>query len=400
MKEDINYKTGKFGEFGGMYVAETLMSALKDLEKEFLAALKDESFESEYIALLKDYVGRPSPLYFAKRLTEYCGGAKIYLKREDLNHTGAHKINNALGQALLAKRMGKKRLIAETGAGMHGVATATAAALLGMKCDIFMGEEDIRRQAQNVSRIKMLGASMVPVSKRGIAATLKDAMNEALRNWVETIDDTFYVIGTAAGPHPYPLMVKHFQSIIGKEAKRQFAEVEGGLPAQVVACVGGGSNAIGLFAPFIEEDEVELYGAEAAGKGIETKMHAASLNGGTVGVLHGNKTYLLQTDEGQILDTYSVSAGLDYPGVGPEHAYLHTVGRAKYVPIDDTAAVDAFQKLCRLEGIIPALESSHAVALAMRNARGLGAEKSIVVSLSGRGDKDMQSVCEYLEANK
>lgn len=400
MKEDINYKTGKFGEFGGMYVAETLMSALKDLEKEFLAALEDESFESEYIALLKDYVGRPSPLYFAKRLTEYCGGAKIYLKREDLNHTGAHKINNALGQALLAKRMGKKRLIAETGAGMHGVATATAAALLGMKCDIFMGEEDIRRQAQNVSRIKMLGASMVSVSKRGIAATLKDAMNEALRNWVETIDDTFYVIGTAAGPHPYPLMVKHFQSIIGKEAKRQFAEVEGGLPAQVVACVGGGSNAIGLFAPFIEEDEVELYGAEAAGKGIETKMHAASLNGGTVGVLHGNKTYLLQTDEGQILDTYSVSAGLDYPGVGPEHAYLHTVGRAKYVPIDDAAAVDAFQKLCRLEGIIPALESSHAVALAMRNARGLGAEKSIVVSLSGRGDKDMQSVCEYLEANK
>lgn len=400
MKEDINYKTGKFGEFGGMYVAETLMSALKDLEKEFLAALKDESFESEYIALLKDYVGRPSPLYFAKRLSEYCGGAKIYLKREDLNHTGAHKINNALGQALLAKRMGKKRLIAETGAGMHGVATATAAALLGMKCDIFMGEEDIRRQAQNVSRIKMLGASMVPVSKRGIAATLKDAMNEALRNWVETIDDTFYVIGTAAGPHPYPLMVKHFQSIIGKEAKRQFAEVEGGLPAQVVACVGGGSNAIGLFAPFIEEDEVELYGAEAAGKGIETKMHAASLNGGTVGVLHGNKTYLLQTDEGQILDTYSVSAGLDYPGVGPEHAYLHTVGRAKYVPIDDAAAVDAFQKLCRLEGIIPALESSHAVALAMRNARGLGAEKSIVVSLSGRGDKDMQSVCEYLETNK
>ena len=400
MKEDINYKTGKFGEFGGMYVAETLMSALKDLEKEFLAALEDESFESEYIALLKDYVGRPSPLYFAKRLTEYCGGAKIYLKREDLNHTGAHKINNALWQALLAKRMGKKRLIAETGAGMHGVATATAAALLGMKCDIFMGEEDIRRQAQNVSRIKMLGASMVPVSKRGIAATLKDAMNEALRNWVETIDDTFYVIGTAAGPHPYPLMVKHFQSIIGKEAKRQFAEVEGGLPAQVVACVGGGSNAIGLFAPFIEEDEVELYGAEAAGKGIETKMHAASLNGGTVGVLHGNKTYLLQTDEGQILDTYSVSAGLDYPGVGPEHAYLHTVGRAKYVPIDDAAAVDAFQKLCRLEGIIPALESSHAVALAMRNARGLGAEKSIVVSLSGRGDKDMQSVCEYLEANK
>ena len=283
---------------------------------------------------------------------------------------------------------------------MHGVAPATAAALLGMKCDIFMGEEDIRRQAQNVSRIKMLGGSMVPVSKRGIAATLKDAMNEALRNWVETIDDTFYVIGTAAGPHPYPLMVKHFQSIIGKEAKRQFAEVEGGLPAQVVACVGGGSNAIGLFAPFIEEDEVELYGAEAAGKGIETKMHAASLNGGTVGVLHGNKTYLLQTDEGQILDTYSVSAGLDYPGVGPEHAYLHKVGRAKYVPIDDAAAIDAFQKLCRLEGIIPALESSHAVALAMRNARELGEGKSIVVSLSGRGDKDMQSVCEYLEANK
>lgn len=401
MKEYIDTKHGKFGQYGGQYVAETLMSALKDLEAEFNKALKDESFQREYLQLLKDYVGRPTPLYYAERLSKYCGGARIYLKREDLNHTGAHKINNALGQALLARRMGKRRLIAETGAGMHGVATATAAALLGLECDIFMGAEDIRRQAQNVSRIQMLGGKMVKVSLDDVEATLKDAMNEALRNWVATVEDTFYVIGTAAGPHPYPLMVKEFQSIIGKEAKRQFMEANGGaLPKQVIACVGGGSNSIGTFAPFIGDDSVALYGAEAAGAGIETGRHSASLNGGSVGVLHGNKTYLLQDKNGQILNTYSVSAGLDYPGVGPEHAYLHDTGRAKYVPITDAEAVDAFEKLCRYEGIIPALESSHALALAIKNARDMSKEDSIIVTLSGRGDKDMQSVLEYLEANK
>ena len=401
MKEYIDTKHGKFGQYGGQYVAETLMSALKDLEAEFNKALKDESFQREYLQLLKDYVGRPTPLYYAERLSKYCGGARIYLKREDLNHTGAHKINNALGQALLARRMGKRRLIAETGAGMHGVATATAAALLGLECDIFMGAEDIRRQAQNVSRIQMLGGKMVKVSLDDVEATLKDAMNEALRNWVATVKDTFYVIGTAAGPHPYPLMVKEFQSIIGKEAKRQFMEANGGaLPKQVIACVGGGSNSIGTFAPFIGDDSVALYGAEAAGAGIETGRHSASLNGGSVGVLHGNKTYLLQDENGQILNTYSVSAGLDYPGVGPEHAYLHDTGRAKYVPITDAEAVDAFEKLCRYEGIIPALESSHALALAIKNARDMSKEDSIIVTLSGRGDKDMQSVLEYLEANK
>lgn len=401
MKEYIDTKHGKFGQYGGQYVAETLMSALKDLEAEFNKALKDESFQREYLQLLKDYVGRPTPLYYAERLSKYCGGAHIYLKREDLNHTGAHKINNALGQALLARRMGKRRLIAETGAGMHGVATATAAALLGLECDIFMGAEDIRRQAQNVSRIQMLGGKMVKVSLDDVEATLKDAMNEALRNWVATVEDTFYVIGTAAGPHPYPLMVKEFQSIIGREAKRQFMEANGGaLPKQVIACVGGGSNSIGTFAPFIGDDSVALYGAEAAGAGIETGRHSASLNGGSVGVLHGNKTYLLQDENGQILNTYSVSAGLDYPGVGPEHAYLHDTGRAKYVPITDAEAVDAFEKLCRYEGIIPALESSHALALAIKNARDMSKEDSIIVTLSGRGDKDMQSVLEYLEANK
>ena len=400
MKDYIDYKTGKFGEFGGMYIAETLVHALKDLEREFYAAVEDESFKAEYLSLMKEYVGRPSPIYFAKRLTEYCGGAKIYLKREDLNHTGAHKVNNTIGQALLARRMGKRKLIAETGAGMHGVATATVAALFGMECDVFMGAEDVRRQAQNAARIKMLGGNLVAVEIPEGEATLKDAMNEALRTWVARVEDTFYVIGTAAGPHPYPLMVKEFQSIIGREAKRQFLETNGKLPDQIVACVGGGSNAIGIFAPFIENDEVALFGAEAAGAGVETGMHSASLCAGTVGVLHGNKTYLLQDEHGQIKTTFSVSAGLDYPGVGPEHAYLHDSGRATYVPITDEEAVDAFQKLCRLEGIIPALESSHAVALAMKNARGLSPDKSIVVSLSGRGDKDMQSVMDYLKDRK
>ena len=391
-----NNTKGKFGIFGGQYVSETLMGALNELEREFEKAMQDQSFIDEYTNLLRDYVGRPSPLYYAERLTKYCGGAKIFLKREDLNHTGAHKVNNTIGQALLARRMGKNRLIAETGAGMHGVATATVAALFGMQCDVFMGAEDVRRQAQNVARMKMLGANLVAVEADRGVATLKEAMNEALRNWVATVENTFYVIGTAAGPHPYPVMVKQFQSIIGREAKRQIIEKIGKLPTQLVACIGGGSNAIGLFADFLEDKDVAIYGAEAAGEGIETGRHASSLNAGTIGVLHGNKTYLLQDEFGQIQNTHSVSAGLDYPGIGPEHAYLHETGRAKYIPISDAEAVDAFQKLCRLEGIIPALESSHAIALAIKNAKELSADESIVVSLSGRGDKDMNSVLEYL----
>lgn len=388
---------GRYGIYGGQYVAETLMPALKELEEFYLKAVADPSFWEEYGAIMRDYVGRPSPLFHARRLSEYCGGAQIYLKREDLNHTGAHKVNNTVGQILLARRMGKKRLIAETGAGMHGVATATIAALFGMKCDVFMGAEDVRRQAQNAARMKMLGANLISVELKHGTATLKDAMNEALRDWVATVGDTFYVIGTAAGPHPYPEMVKTFQSVIGREARAQILEKCGRLPAQVVACVGGGSNAIGIFSGFMGDAGVELYGAEAAGDGISTGRHSASLNGGTVGVLHGNKTYLLQDENGQILDTYSVSAGLDYPGVGPEHAYLRDTGRAHYIPVDDAQAVDAFMKLSRLEGIIPALESSHAVALAMRNARGLPKDAAIVVCLSGRGDKDMDSVMNFLK---
>ena len=388
---------GRYGIYGGQYVAETLMPALKELEEFYLKAVADPSFWEEYGAIMRDYVGRPSPFFHARRLSEYCGGAQIYLKREDLNHTGAHKVNNTVGQILLARRMGKKRLIAETGAGMHGVATATIAALFGMKCDVFMGAEDVRRQAQNAARMKMLGANLISVELKHGTATLKDAMNEALRDWVATVGDTFYVIGTAAGPHPYPEMVKTFQSVIGREARAQILEKCGRLPAQVVACVGGGSNAIGIFSGFMGDAGVELYGAEAAGDGISTGRHSASLNGGTVGVLHGNKTYLLQDENGQILDTYSVSAGLDYPGVGPEHAYLRDTGRAHYIPVDDAQAVDAFMKLSRLEGIIPALESSHAVALAMRNARSLPKDAAIVVCLSGRGDKDMDSVMNFLK---
>lgn len=388
---------GRYGIYGGQYVAETLMPALKELEEFYLKAVADPSFWEEYGAIMRDYVGRPSPLFHARRLSEYCGGAQIYLKREDLNHTGAHKVNNTVGQILLARRMGKKRLIAETGAGMHGVATATIAALFGMKCDVFMGAEDVRRQAQNAARMKMLGANLISVELKHGTATLKDAMNEVLRDWVATVGDTFYVIGTAAGPHPYPEMVKTFQSVIGREARAQILEKCGRLPAQVVACVGGGSNAIGIFSGFMGDAGVELYGAEAAGDGISTGRHSASLNGGTVGVLHGNKTYLLQDENGQILDTYSVSAGLDYPGVGPEHAYLRDTGRAHYIPVDDAQAVDAFMKLSRLEGIIPALESSHAVALAMRNARSLPKDTAIVVCLSGRGDKDMDSVMNFLK---
>ncbi len=396
MKSDKQQK-GKFGIYGGQYVSETLMRVLNELDTAFESAMNDKSFLDEFSYLLREYVGRPSPLYFAERLSDHCGGAKIYLKREDLNHTGAHKINNAIGQALLARRMGKSRLIAETGAGMHGVATATVAALFGMKCDVFMGAEDIRRQAQNVSRMRMLGANLVAVENERGTATLKEAMNEAIRNWVVTAEDTFYVIGTAAGPHPYPTMVKEFQSVIGREAKRQFMERTGKLPTQVVACIGGGSNAIGIFAPFIEEKSVALFASEAAGEGIETGRHASSLNAGSVGVLHGNKTYLLQDEFGQIQNTHSISAGLDYPGIGPEHCHLHDTGRATYVPIGDAEAVEAFQTLCRLEGIIPALESSHGLALAIRNARQLSKDDSIIVSLSGRGDKDMDSVSKYLE---
>ena len=388
-------KKGHFGIYGGQYVAETLMPALNELEAAYREAMNDPSFQAEFQQLLRDYVGRESPLYFASRLTADCGGAKIYLKREDLNHTGAHKVNNTLGQALLARRMGKRRLIAETGAGMHGVATATVAALFGMTCEVFMGAEDIERQAPNVQRMKLLGASVVPVESG--AGTLKDAMNEALRNWVTTVEDTFYVIGTVAGPHPYPEMVREFQSVIGRETRRQILEKEGKLPTEVIACIGGGSNAMGIFAGFLDDSEVTLIGSEAAGEGIETGKHSASILGGRVGVLHGNKTYLLQDADGQILPTHSISAGLDYPGVGPEHAHFHDTGAARYCAVTDGEALDAFQKLCRLEGIIPALESSHAVATAMERAAKLSPEDSVIVNLSGRGDKDMQTVLNVLK---
>ncbi|MFA4945868.1 MAG: tryptophan synthase subunit beta [Lentisphaeria bacterium] len=391
-------EAGHFGKYGGRYVAETLMPALLELEQVFEAAVKEPAFQAEYRGILADYVGRPNPLYLARNLTAECGGAKIYLKREDLNHTGAHKVNNTIGQALLAKRMGKKRLIAETGAGMHGVATATVAALFGMSCDVFMGAEDIVRQAPNVARMKMLGARVVAVHSG--SATLKDAMNEALRDWVATVRDTFYVIGTVAGPHPYPLLVREFQKVIGIEAREQILRKEGRLPDEVLACVGGGSNAMGIFAAFLEDAAVALTGVEAGGGGLHTGKHAASLSAGTVGVLHGSKSYLLQDQDGQILDTHSVSAGLDYPGVGPEHAWLRDVGRAQYVAVTDAEAIAAFLALCRLEGIIPALESSHAIAAAMASARRRRPEELLVVNLSGRGDKDLASVERYLAAQK
>ena len=391
-------ENGHFGPYGGRYVAETLMPALLELEAAFKAAMADPAFHAEMQMLLKDYVGRPSPLYLAQRLTAQCGGAKIYLKREDLNHTGAHKVNNTIGQALLAKRMGKKRLIAETGAGMHGVATATVAALLGLPCDVFMGAEDIERQAPNVARMRMLGARVVPVTAG--SATLKDAMNEALRDWVATVRDTFYVIGTVAGPHPYPTMVREFQRVIGIEARAQILEKEGRLPDEVFACVGGGSNAMGIFVGFTEDKEVGLTGVEAGGSGVGTGLHAASITAGRIGVLHGNKTYLMQSADGQIIETHSVSAGLDYPGVGPEHAWFHDTGRVKYVVADDDEAIAAFQALCRLEGIIPALESAHALAAAMREAAKRQQDEIIIVNLSGRGDKDMANVDKYLAFRK
>jgi len=380
---------GYFGLFGGKFVPETLMSALKELESEYFKSKRDKAFRLEFERYLKDYAGRPTMLYFAKRLTEHAGGAKIYLKREDLLHTGAHKINNTLGQALLAIRMKKPRVIAETGAGQHGVATATVAALFGLKCEIFMGDEDVHRQSINVFKMKMLGAKVNPVYSG--SKTLKDAMNEAMRDWVTNVRDTYYVIGSVAGPHPYPLMVRDFQSVIGTEARRQSFKIIGRLPDYVVACVGGGSNSMGIFYPFLK-DRVKIIGVEAAGLGLDTAKHAATLCKGSVGVLHGSKSYLLQDRDGQIKIAHSISAGLDYPGVGPEHSYLKNIGRAEYTAVTDKEALEGFKILTSLEGIIPALESSHAVYYAVKLARRLPKSKSIIVCLSGRGDKDIDIV--------
>ena len=379
-----------FGPFGGQYVPETLVPALDELEEAYLASLGDPTFSDEMAPLLRDYVGRPSPLYFAPRITESLGGAKVYLKREDLNHTGAHKINNALGQVLLARRMGKRRIIAETGAGMHGVATATAAALFGLECVVYMGEEDVHRQAANVARMDLLGAKVVSVMSG--TRTLKDAVNEAIRDWVTNVEDSFYVIGSVMGPHPYPLMVRDFQKIIGEEAKAQILEKEGRLPDQVVACVGGGSNAMGIFHAFVEHPEVALVGVEAAGRGVETGLHAATISAGKPGVLHGSYSYVLCDGDGQIQPAHSISAGLDYPGVGPEHSHLAETGRASYVSATDDEAVEAFRRTCRLEGIIPALESSHALAHVYRSAGSLPKDSIVLVNLSGRGDKDMDTI--------
>ena len=389
---------GLFGPFGGRYVAETLMPLILDLDKEYTAAKNDPAFLEKLAYFQKDYVGRPSPLYFAERLTEYCGGAQIYLKREELNHTGAHKINNCIGQILLAKRMGKTRIIAETGAGMHGVASATVAARFGLPCVVYMGSTDIERQQANVFRMKLLGAEVIPVQSG--TGTLKDAMNEALRDWVTNVADTFYLIGTVAGPHPYPAMVRDFQSVIGKETKQQMLEKQGRLPDSVVACVGGGSNAMGIFHPFINDKDVQLIGVEAGGHGVNTDKHAASLTGGKPGVLHGNRTYLLQNSDGQIIDAHSISAGLDYPGIGPEHSWLYEIKRAEYVSINDDEAMEAFQTCCRLEGIIPALESAHALAEVIKRAPTLPKDHLMVVNLSGRGDKDMQTVMSYIKEHQ
>lgn len=385
---------GHFGQFGGRYVAETLMPLILDLDREYRAAKQDPAFKAEFDYLLKQYVGRPSPLYFAERLTEALGGAKVYLKREELNHTGAHKINNCIGQILLARRMGKTRIIAETGAGQHGVATATVAALFGLPCTIFMGAVDVARQQPNVFRMKLLGAEVRAVESG--AQTLKDAMNEALRDWVANVHDTFYIIGTVAGPHPYPELVRDFQCVIGNEARAQILEAEGRLPDMLIAPVGGGSNAIGLFHPFLDDPDIEIVGVEAAGEGLDTTRHAASLAGGSPGILHGNKTYLLQNEDGQITEAHSISAGLDYPGIGPEHAWLHDIGRARYEPVTDAEALASFQRLCKLEGIIPALESAHALAAAERIVPTLDKDKIVIVNLSGRGDKDIFTVAQAL----
>ena len=385
---------GRFGEFGGRYVAETLMPLILELEAAYEAAKADPSFKTELDYYLKHYVGRPSALWYAERLTRELGGAKIYFKREELNHTGAHKINNCIGQILLARRMGKTRIIAETGAGQHGVATATVCALFGLPCTIYMGAVDVERQKPNVFRMKLLGAEVVPVSSG--AATLKDAMNDAMRDWVANVRDTFYIIGTVAGPHPYPAMVRDFQCIIGEEAKAQLFEAEGRLPDVAIAAVGGGSNAMGLFHPFLDEPSVKLIGVEAAGHGLDTDQHAASLNRGRPGVLHGNRTYLLQDNDGQIIEAHSISAGLDYPGIGPEHSWLFDIGRAEYVGITDDEALAAFQLCTRTEGIIPALESSHAIAHLVKIAGGMDKDQIILLNLSGRGDKDIFSVAKHL----
>lgn len=383
-----------FGIYGGQFVPETLMNVLKVLEKEYEGYCSSEEFKAEYLRYMKEYVGRPSLLYYAEALTKELGGPKIYLKREDLNHTGAHKINNAIGQALLAKHMGKTKVIAETGAGQHGVATATVAALFGMECEVYMGVEDIERQKLNVFRMELLGAKVIPVSTG--TGTLKDAVNEAIRTWVARAEDTFYIIGSAVGPHPYPTMVRDFQKIIGEETKKQIMELEGRLPDKVLACVGGGSNAIGMFYPFVEDKDVKLIGVEAGGKGIETGEHAATFAGGRTGILHGMKTILQQNEDGLVKPVYSISAGLDYPGVGPEHAYLHDTGRVEYTSITDDEAIEAFKLLCRTEGIMPAIESSHALAQAVKEAKGMTGDQIMVVNLSGRGDKDVQTVAKYL----
>ena len=381
---------GHFGPYGGVYVGETLIAAVEELNSVYQTLSESDTFWSEFHHELNHYVGRPSPLYFADRLTQHCGGAKIYLKREDLNHTGAHKVNNTIGQALLAKHMGKTRIIAETGAGQHGVASATVAARLGLECHVYMGAEDIVRQAPNVYRMKLLGANVVSVESG--SKTLKDALNEALRDWAKNVDDTYYIIGTVAGPHPYPQLVRDFQSVIGREAKEQSQKLLGGLPDALVACVGGGSNAIGLFHPFLKDTTVSMYGVEAGGYGIDTGKHAAPLSAGTPGVLHGNRTYVMTDSNGQISPTHSVSAGLDYPGVGPEHSWLKDLKRVNYVSANDGEAMEAFHLLTKLEGIIPALESSHAVAYAMKLAKKIGDSRTILVNLSGRGDKDIETV--------
>jgi tryptophan synthase beta chain len=390
---DMPDKRGHFGPYGGVFVSETLIFALEQLKAEYARYQNDPAFLTEIQYELKHYVGRPTPVYHARRWSEHFGGAQVYLKREDLNHTGAHKINNVIGQAMLARRMGKKRVIAETGAGQHGVATATIAARYGMECVVYMGSEDIKRQAANVYRMKLLGATVVPVTSG--SKTLKDALNEAMRDWVTNVESTFYIIGTVAGPHPYPMMVRDFQSVIGREAREQMLEITGRHPHAVLACVGGGSNAMGIFYPYINDEGVRLIGVEAAGHGLESGKHAATLTAGRSGVLHGNRTYLLQDDDGQIIETHSISAGLDYPGVGPEHSWLKDSGRAEYVSVTDDEAVEAFHNLCRLEGIIPALESSHALAYATKIAPRMNVDDTLLVNLSGRGDKDMHTVAEH-----
>ncbi|PGZ97693.1 tryptophan synthase subunit beta [Bacillus pseudomycoides] len=395
MKYAYPDEKGHYGIYGGRYVPETLMQSVLELEEAYKEAMQDEAFGQELEHYLQTYVGRETPLYFAENLTKYCGGAKIYLKREDLNHTGAHKINNTIGQALLAVRMGKKKVVAETGAGQHGVATATVCALLGLECVIFMGEEDVKRQKLNVFRMELLGAKVESVAAG--SGTLKDAVNEALRYWVAHVHDTHYVMGSVLGPHPFPQIVRDFQSVIGKETKKQYTELEGKLPEAVVACIGGGSNAMGMFYPFVQDEEVALYGVEAAGKGVHTEKHAATLTKGSVGVLHGSMMYLLQNEEGQIQEAHSISAGLDYPGVGPEHSLLKDIGRVSYHSITDEEALHAFQLLTKKEGIIPALESSHAVAYALKLAPTMKSDEGLVICLSGRGDKDVESIKRYME---